>query len=143
MFGCVSPIGQCYDVKECPDYQTCVNEHRTNMQYMVDEGVDFLLIETSPTATSSLAGAEVAEELMPGRWGISFSLPLETVGILRCGTPLEDLIPKLTKAAFIGINCMDGKAVTKQVKHLKQIVPKGMRISAYGNIGYWVPPEDY
>ena len=110
---------------------------------MVDEGVDFLLIETAPTATSSLAGAEVAEELMPGRWGITFSLPLENVGILRCGTPIKDLMPKLTKAAFIGINCMDGKAVTKQIRHLKEIIPKGIRICAYGNIGYWVPPGDY
>ena len=110
---------------------------------MVDEGVDFLIVETQGTAVSSLAGAEVAEELMPGRWGISFSLPVETIGILRCGTAIKDLMPKLTKAAFIGINCMDGKVIAEQIRHLKEIAPEGMRISAYGNIGYWLPPVDY
>ena len=110
---------------------------------MVDEGVDFLIVETQGTAVSSLAGAEVAEELMPGRWGISFSLPVETIGILRCGTAIKDLMSKLTKAAFIGINCMDGKVIAEQIRHLKEIAPEGMRISAYGNIGYWLPPVDY
>ena len=80
---------------------------------------------------------------MPGRWGITFSLPNETVGILRDGSPLKDLMPKLTKAAFIGLNCMDGKVMAEQLRHLKQIAPKGMRLGAYGNIGYWVPPDDY
>ena len=32
---------------------------------------------------------------------------------------------------------MDGKTITPQVKHLKSILPKGMRIAAYGNIGVW------
>ena len=54
-----------------------------------------------------------------------------------------DIIDKLKRAAFIGINCMDGKEVAVQIKHLVDISPKGMRIAAYGNIGHWVPPVDY
>ena len=62
---------------------------------------------------------------------------------MRDGTLIKDLIPKLTGASFIGVNCMDGKSILEQVKHLKKIVPKNIRICAYGNIGFWVPPKDY
>ena len=110
---------------------------------MIDEGVDFLILETMCTKVDTLAAVECAEDLMPGRWGISFSLPEDQVGVMRDGTLVKDLIPKLTGASFIGVNCMDGKAVLQQVKHLKEIVPKKMRISAYGNIGFWVPPKNY
>ena len=38
---------------------------------------------------------------------------------------------------------MDGRAVLPQVKHLKSIAPKGVRIAAYGNIGSWLPMKEY
>ena len=82
------------------------------MKHLLEGGVDFLLIETQCAANEALIAAEVAQELAPGHWGISFSLPTETVGILRCGTPIADIVDKLKDAAFIGINCMDGKAIT-------------------------------
>ena len=110
---------------------------------MVDEGVDFLILETMCTATDLLAAVEGAKDLMPGRWGVSFSLPTETIGIMRDGTKIKDLMPKLADAAFIGVNCMDGKEIAVQVRHLKEIAPEGMRIAAYGNIGFWVPPKNY
>ena len=143
VLGCVSPLGQCYDPKNAPDFATCKKEHLQNCKYLLDAGVDFLWIETACSKTDTLAAVEACEELAPGQWGISFSLPSETVGIMRCGTPIADIIGKLKRAAFIGINCMDGKEVAVQIKHLKEISPDGMRIAAYGNIGHWVPPVDY
>ena len=38
---------------------------------------------------------------------------------------------------------MDGRRITEQLKHLKKIIPEGIRIAAYGNIGFWVPPAEY
>ena len=38
---------------------------------------------------------------------------------------------------------MDGRTILAQVKHLKSLVAEDMRIAAYGNIGYWVPPKEY
>ena len=55
---------------------------------MVDEGADFLILETMCTRDDLLAAVENAEELMPGKWGVCFSLPEETVGIMRDGTPV-------------------------------------------------------
>jgi len=82
-------------------------------KYLLDAGVDFLLIETQCSAREVVAAAEVAQELAPGRWGVAFSLPTDTIGILRCGTPIVDIVHKLDSAAFIGINCMDGKTMTE------------------------------
>ena len=109
----------------------------------MDEGCDYILIETMNNARESVAAAEVAQKVAPGRWGICFSLPSETVGIQRCGTPIADIIDKLKDAAFIGVNCVDAKEMEKQVKHLKKIVPEDMKIMAYGNVGFWAPMKDY
>ena len=70
-------------------------------------------------------------------------MPADTVGVIRCGTPLADIVHNFKDAAFVGINCLDGLSVLNHVKHLKKIVPKGVRISAYGNIGSWLPPQEY
>ena len=143
VFGSVAPVEACYQPKLSPSVATCKKEHRKIMTHLLDAGVDYLLIETQCAAHEIVAAAEVANELAPGHWGVSFSLPTETVGILRCGTPLVDIIDKLKDAAFIGINCMDGKTMAVQVKHLRSIVPEEIRIAAYGNVGYWVPPKEY
>ena len=143
VLGCISPLSQCYAPKDAPDFKTCKKEHLQNCKYLLEAGADFLWIETACSKFDALAAVEACEQLAPGKWGISFSLPVETVGIMRCGTPIADIVHKLAKAAFIGVNCMDGKEVARQVQHLKEIAPEGMRIAAYGNIGYWVPPTDY
>ena len=70
-------------------------------------------------------------------------MPAETVGVLRCETPLKEIVHKFKDAAFLGINCLDGLSILPHVKHLKKIAPKGVRIAAYGNIGSWLPPQDY
>ena len=113
------------------------------MTHLLEAGVDLLLIETQGNGREAIAAAEVARELAPGKWAISFSMPDKTVGILRCETPLADIIHNFKDAAFIGVNCMDGLEMLKQVNHLKTIVAEDMRIAAYGNIGSWVPPAEY
>ena len=113
------------------------------MKNIIDAGVDYILIETACTKVDALAAIEAAEELIPGYWGISFSLPENTIGILRDGSKISNFVQKLKGAAFVGVNCMDGKNILPQIKHLRKIIPKNIRISAYGNIGFWEPPQDY
>ena len=124
VLGCIAPLECCYNAKLAPDYATCKKEHKQIMKNLLDAGVDFLLTETCCSAHETLAAAEAANELAPGHWGVSFSLPVDTIGILRCGTPIANIVDKLRDAAFIGINCMDGKTVAAQVKHLRSVVPK-------------------
>ena len=143
VLGCVAPNDSCYNHHLVNDDYALRNEHRRHMSNLLKAGSDYILIETQKSARESIVAAEVAEELAPGRWAITWSVPTETIGILRCGTPLADIIGKFKKAAFIGINCIDGRDVTAQIKHLRSISPKRMRIAAYGNIGVWYPPKDY
>lgn len=143
VLGCVAPTHSCYAADRAPDFATCKNEHKEMMKYLLDAGVDFILLETQAQGQEAIAAAEAANELAPGHWGIAFSMPIDTVGILRCGTPLAKIVHKFKDAAFIGVNCMDGRSVLAQVKHLRSIVPENQRIAAYGNIGYWVPPKEY
>ena len=45
-----------------------------------------ILIETIPTALEALAAAQAAEELAPGRWGVSFCMKNSDVpGIIMSG----------------------------------------------------------
>ena len=144
VLGSVAPVENCYKAELAPDFAYCKQEYRKIIVNLLEAGVDFILIETCAQGLEATAAAEVAQELAPGHWGIAFSVPTETVGILRCGTPLKDIIHHFKDAAFIGVNCMDGKTITPQVKHLKSIAPEGMRIAAYGNIGVWtVTAKDY
>ena len=139
VLGSVGPLEQCYTPELAPDSNTCRKEHGKCIKRLMDEGCDYILIETMNNAREAVIAAEVAQKIAPGRWGISFSMPTETVGIQRCGTPVADIVDKLKDAAFIGVNCMDAKEMGKQVRHLRKIVPKNIRIMAYGNIGYWSP----
>ena len=112
VLGCVAPLEMCYNANITPDFETCKKEHKQNMNYLLEAGVDFILIETMGSGKEAIAATQVANELAPGHWGISFSVSSDTVGILRCGTPMSDIIDNFKAAAFIGINCMDGMTLT-------------------------------
>ena len=124
VLGCVAPLESCYDPKQAPDYETCKKEHRQMMKLLLDAGCDFILLETQCSAEEAIAAAEVAQEIAPGHWAITFSLPVDKVGILRCGTPFGDVVHNFKDAAFVGFNCIDAKSMTSQVKYLRSVVPK-------------------
>ena len=113
VLGSVAPIENCYNPDVAPSFAYCKREHKKIMTDMLEAGVDFIVIETCCSGQEAIAAAQVANELAPGHWGIAFSVPEDTVGILRCGTPLADIIDNFKDAAFIGINCMDGRTITK------------------------------
>ena len=53
------------------------------MTWLLDAGSDFLLLETMCAGHEAVIAAQVANELAPGRWGISFRLPTDgSIGIL-------------------------------------------------------------
>ena len=111
---------------------------------MLEAGVDMILIETMAAAHEAVAAAEVAEELAPGRWAISFCLSTDgSIGNCQDGTPLKDVIGKLGGASFIGLNCLPRRIINEQVKHLKTLLPADKRIAAYGNIGFEVRDSSY
>jgi S-methylmethionine-dependent homocysteine/selenocysteine methylase len=77
-------------------------------------------------------------------------------GVLLSGEPLVDLLPELTGAAAIGVNCVWPDAAVSHASLLRRLIPAGaaVRLMAYANIGradprgHWVctdavDPERY
>jgi S-methylmethionine-dependent homocysteine/selenocysteine methylase len=101
--------------------------------------VDLVLVETMCASHEALAAAAAAQEMVPGKWGISFCLAPGEPGVLLDGTLLADLLPELGRARFIGINCVAAPTMTGQVQHLHSLLNGDVPIAAYGNVGH---PDD-
>ena len=139
VLGSVAPLEDCYSPGRAADVETCRHEHAQLIRYLVDGGVDLVLVETMCSAHEALAAASAAEDLAPGNWAISFCLAPDDPGVLLDGTLLADLLPKLGQARFIGINCVAAPMMTDQVKHLHSLLHGNIPIAAYGNVGH---PDD-
>jgi S-methylmethionine-dependent homocysteine/selenocysteine methylase len=134
VFGSVAPLEDCYSPDRAPDTDTCRDEHAQHIGNLVDAGVDLVLIETMCSAREAMAAVGAAQELAPGAWSICFCLSPN--GALLDGTPIEEITPALSGAAFIGVNCVSAPSLAEHVKRLRVTFHNNMRIAAYGNIGY-------
>jgi homocysteine S-methyltransferase len=155
VLGSVAPLEDCYQPLLAPDAATCAAEHREQISNLLEAGVDGILIETMNNSRESAAAASAAEQLAGGKWMISFCTKSDgPPGMLLSGEPLTDLIPELEHAAAIAVNCVAGPAVEAQVKLLRMLIPRHIRVGAYANVskanpaGGWdrtdaVDPEIY
>ena len=137
VFGSVAPLEDCYRPDLVPNSEACQSEHRQMICYLVDSGVDLVLIETMCSARETMAAVEAAEDLCPGNWAISFCLAAtDEPGVLLDGSSLCDLLPKLAGAQFIGINCVAASSMDVQVKKIRSMLSEDSVLAAYGNIGH-------
>jgi S-methylmethionine-dependent homocysteine/selenocysteine methylase len=153
--GSVAPLEDCYKPELAPDAGTCEAEHGEMIATLIDAGVDGILIETQNNLHEAEAAANQARKLARDRWMISFITTHEgPPGMLLSGESLADLLPALSDAASIGVNCTAAPSTEAQVKLLRLLLPHHMRISAYANVskacadGTWhstdaVDPEVY
>ncbi|MDP6600721.1 MAG: homocysteine S-methyltransferase family protein [Phycisphaerales bacterium] len=137
VLGSIAPLEDCYRPELTPDANICRHEHTQIIRHLIDGGVDLVLIETMCEAGEALAAAAAAATEAPEQWAISFCLaPSGEPGVLLDGAHLGDLVPHLTGARFIGINCVPATQMREQVQHLRSLLPDTMPIAAYGNVGY-------
>ncbi len=137
VMGCVSPLEDCYHPELSPSADECRTEHGRMMTTLLDAGVDYLMIETVNTRHEAQAAAETAHRLAGGKWMINFCMKTYgPPGVLLHGPPMVDVLPLLTEAYAVGVNCMSPETITPQVQLLRTLLPEKVRISAYGNIGY-------
>ena len=140
VYGSVSPLEDCYSPELCPPEADCQKEHGEMIRCLVDAGVDLVLVETMCSTRETLAAIEAAQEHAPDAWAVSFCLDIKAApGTLLDGTSLESLVPHLSAAEFVGINCVAATAMQDQVRHLRTLLPPHVRIAAYGNVGH---PDD-
>ena len=136
VYGSVAPLEDCYSPDLAPNMETCKQEHGQMIQYLVEAGVDLVLIETMCSAPEAIAAAEAAQAHAPNAWAISFCLSTDGMGVLLDGTPISDVIPEIDDAQFVGINCVPAPMLAEQVQHLRKLLPDHIPIAAYGNVGY-------
>ena len=140
VFGSVSPLEDCYCPELAPDRPTCMAEHARMIVDLVDAGVDHVLIETMSSAREARAAVDVARSHAPGRWSVSFCLDVEgSPGRLIDGTPLVELLPELEGARYVGINCVPAVGLADHLQLIRDFLPQGSVLAAYGNIGV---PDD-
>ncbi len=136
ILGSVAPLEDCYRPDLAPNIDVCREEHAEMIMHLLEDGVDYILIETACTRHEALAAAEVAQRLAPGKWMISFCTKAGgPPGMLLHGATLVDVLPLVADAVAVGINCVDATAMTPQVKLLRSLLPEHVRVSASGNIG--------
>lgn len=137
VLGSVAPLEDCYSPDLAPNVDVCREEHAEMITHLLDDGVDGILIETANTRHESLAAAEVAQRLAPGKWMISFCTKTDgPPGVLLHGAPLVDVLGQVEDAVAVGINCVDAMSITPQIKLLRAMLPNRVRLMAYGNIGH-------
>jgi homocysteine S-methyltransferase len=136
--GSVAPLEDCYRPDLAPPTEECEAEHREIIINLLDAGVDGILIETQNTLREASAAARHALELVKPHafWMISFCTRSDgPPNILLSGESLTDLLPSLSGAYAIGINCVAAPAIEAEVKLLRLLIPQETRISAYANVG--------
>jgi homocysteine S-methyltransferase len=115
---------------------------------LIDAGADFILIETMNNLHESAAAAQQAQQRAAGRWMISFCTKSDgPPGVLLSGEPLADLLPELSAAFAVGVNCVAAPSTESQVKLLRLLMSATVRISAYANVskaggnGTWITTD--
>ena len=141
ILGSVAPLEDCYHPELAPSIEACRAEHAEMIVHLLDEGVDYIIIETVNTRHEALAAAEMASRLAAGRWIISFCTKTQgPPGAMLHGPPMVDILPKLAEAYAVGVNCIAAPSVLPQVEMLRRLLPENVRIAAYGNSGH--PDEE-
>ena len=138
LFGSVAPLEDCYRPELAPDAKSCFAEHRACIQCLVEAGVDMILIETMCSAHEALAAAESARACAPHAWGISFCLHDDST--LLDGTPLDQIVPQLMDAAFIGVNCVGAPQLGAHLNVLRAALDRAAPVS-YTHLT--LPPTPY
>jgi homocysteine S-methyltransferase len=137
ILGSVAPLEDCYHPEWSPTMDECRREHAEMLTHLKEAEVDLVIIETVNTRHEALAAAEMAEQILPGRWIISFCMKTQgPPGVLLNGPTVVDILPALEQAYAVGVNCMGPPAMTAQVSLLRSMLPERTRIVAYGNIGH-------
>ena len=130
--GSVAPLEDCYEPDLTPDSETAFQEHSEMIGWLVDAGVDLILIETMNTIREADAAACAATG-----YGVPFfvSWTCGPDGNILNGESLVNGIRKLDlhkPAAFL-VNCTPAKHIIPALHQMVGI--SDVPVGAYANIG--------
>src|SRR5262249_8924435 len=130
--GSVAPLEDCYEPELAPGSETAFREHEEFIGWLVEAGVDFILIETMSTIQEAVAAARAAE---PYGLPTFISWTCGRDGKILSGESIRQGIRMLEPyhpSAFL-VNCTPAKDIETALQKMLEVstVPVG----AYANIG--------
>nr|AGT02612.1 homocysteine S-methyltransferase [Strigomonas oncopelti] len=141
--GSVGPYGACLgDGSEYTGAYTREPEelkvfHRTRIATLLKAGVDFLAIETQPSAAEVLTLVDLLRDEFPQALAfVAFTISTTDPHRLCDGTPLAEVLPRINASEQIfavGANCVALTACTSILAHLATLTKKPLL--AYPNSG--------
>ena len=131
--GSVAPLEDCYEPDLSPDLETAFREHREFIGWLVEAGVDLILIETMNTVREAIAAARAAETCgVP----MFISWTCASDGNILNGESLKEAVSSLEQykpSAFL-VNCTASKNIGPALWKMCEAATK-VPIGAYANIG--------
>jgi S-methylmethionine-dependent homocysteine/selenocysteine methylase len=130
--GSVAPLEDCYEPGLTPDSETAFQEHSELIGWLVEAGVDLILIETMNTIRETVAAARAAATSgLP----VFISWTCAPDGNILSGESLNDAILSLEQykpSAFL-VNCTPAKDIATALRKMREAAK--VPIGAYANIG--------
>ena len=130
--GSVAPLEDCYEPNLIPDPETAHKEHTELITWLVEAGVDLILIETMNTIQEAVIAAGASKI---GQLPIFVSWTCTTDGRILSGENIQEGIRSVepyNPAAFL-VNCTPVRAVGTALQKMCDI--SKVPIGAYANIG--------
>ncbi len=130
--GSVAPLEDCYEPGLTPDSETAFREHREFIAWLVEAGVDLILIETMNTVQEAVVAAHAGEA-----YGVPMfiSWTCASDGNILNGECLKEGVRSLEQhkpSAFL-VNCTASKNIGPALRKLREAAK--VPIGAYANIG--------
>lgn len=136
--GSVAPSEDCYEPSLCPDYKTAYLDHEEQIRYLVEAGVDFILLETFNQLSEAQAAMDAARHNNIPFW-ISWVAKDEN-SLLSDESLLRAIdISKKSEADAILLNCRSAELITQTLEKNIQSLPPVF--GAYAN-GSGCPDDD-
>lgn len=148
--GSIAPLEDCYLPTFDTDPETALAERREQACSLAAAGVDYLMVETIPTAAEAVVALQAAVETgLPVTIGFVCMQPRpdELVRLLS-GEPLAAAVTSVSSLApaMVFVNCAPPPVITAAMKELRQLTT--LPFGGYANAGQvddrvgWSPDEN-
>lgn len=135
--GSIAPLEDCYQPDAVPDEESACVEHEELASWLVEGGVDLILVETMNTIAEARAALRAAKNVSALPVWVSFVCAAD--GRVLSGERIVDAVEALAPfepAAHL-INCTNPKATTVALGKL--IYNSRVPVGAYANMGHPEP----
>jgi methionine synthase I (cobalamin-dependent) len=133
--GSISTLEDCYRPDLVPTDEELCAEHAERIDYLIQSGVDLILIETINTIREALVMAKLA---VATSTPVIVSFVCNREGKILSGETLAEAANQLLPLGIsaIGVNCGPTPNLAKPLAELQTACGKDFPLIAYGNIGY-------